>query len=146
MRGAWESLTGVHLGLARTPLLVEKEVSVAAACWGKGVEKPLGTLPSDGWGIWNLLSLGKAGTLLPGAGTWGRDQRRVAACVSWWQVGTVRVAWALELGSPLAPVYLACFCYREDPPEQTACSSLATCVALCETSWDCAGMDGLQDW
>lgn len=57
--------------------------------------------------------------LVLGAGTWGSDQRRVAARVSWWQAGTARVAWALELGLPLTQVRQACFYCHEDPPEQT---------------------------
>lgn len=96
-----------------------EEVFVAAACMGKQVEKPLGTLLSDGGGICPPLGETAAGTLVLGAGMRGRDQLHIAACMSWWQVGTVCVAWVLELGLPLAQVRLACFYCHEDPPEQT---------------------------
>lgn len=90
-----------------------------------------------------------AGVLLLGAGTWGRDHLRVAACVSRWQVGTARVAGVSELGLPLTRVRLACFyCHEDPPPTRTdfACSSLATCVAFWAMPWDRAVMDGLRDW
>lgn len=95
-----------------------EEVSVVAACMKKGVEKPLGALPWDGQGIHSALEEMAAGTLLLGAGTLGRDQLCVAACMSWWQVVTVHVAWVLELGLSPTKVLLACFYCHEDPPEQ----------------------------
>lgn len=96
-----------------------EEVSVAAACTGKGVEKPLGNLPSDGQGICSPLGEVVAGMLLLGAGTSGRDQLCVAVCTNWWQVSMVHVAWVLELGLPLTQVHLTCSYCHEDPPEQT---------------------------
>lgn len=131
--GFARSLGGLDLGPPGPRTLIAfggEEGSVTAACTGRGCRSPVAlshqtdkefALPWERW--WPVQ--------LPlGAGTWGRDQVCVAACLSSWQVGTARVAWVLELGLPLTQVHRAHFYGYKNPSGQTfAFSSLASCIA-----------------